>query len=289
MRLNTIVAVVAAALTVAAQAQAAGGAGGGGGGGGGGIQPPSILPTTPPAPGVILRESFGQGASTAAGTFARPQGGNGVLRTVNINTSVGGYWLEYPGSKSEVWSAPDVGGQWIFAAASLNPFETLSSPLQEPGFNGIAFSGWSDGVVTTSDLVVPFRGAATKYVLSAELFPAFLPGSYIGFGLSGSGALNANLPASGQVWLRLTWTDSTVLGSFSGQYEVMSGRTVLASGQANLDSWNPVQITVDPVAQTFNVTLNGIDLGTWASRVTPSFIAFEGQGIADDLIVRTVP
>jgi len=287
MNPKRIVAIVAAALTVAAQAQASGGAGGGGGGGG--IQPPSILPTTPPAPGVILRESFGLGAMTTAGSFARPQGGNGVLRAVNINMSVGGFWLEYPGSKSSVWSAPDVGGQWIFAAASLNPFEVLDSPLQAPGFNGIAFSGWSDGIITTSDLVVPFRGAATKYVLSAELFPAFLPGSYIGFGLSTSAALNANLPASGQVWIRLTWTDPTVVSSFSGQYEVLSGSTVLASGQVNLDSWNPVQITVDPVAQTFDVVVNGADLGTWASRVTPSFIAFEGQGWADDLIVRTVP
>jgi hypothetical protein len=238
---------------------------------------------------VILRESFGLGALTAAGFFARPQGGNGLLRTVTTNMSVGGFWLEYPGSKSAVWSAPDVGGQWIFAAATPNPFEALSSPIQEQGFNGIAFSGWSDGVVTTSDLVVPFHGAATKYVLSAELFPAFLPGSYIAFGLSTSGALNANLRASGQVWMRLTWTDPTVLSSFSGQYDVMSGSTVLASGQANLDSWNPVQITVDPVAQTFNVILNGVDLGTWASRVAPSFIAFEGQGFADDLIVQTVP
>jgi len=121
------------------------------------------------------------------------------------------------------------------------------------------------------------------------VFPAFLPGSYIGFGLSSSGGLNANLPASGQVWIRLAWTDPTVLSSFSGTYEVLSGSAVLASGQANLDSWNPVQITVDPVAQTFNVVLNGVDLGTWASRVAPSFIAFEGQGFADDLVVRTVP
>ena len=28
---------------------------------------------------------------------------------------------------------------------------------------------------------------------------------------------------------------------------------------------------------------------TWPDRVTPSFIAFEGQGWADDLVARTLP
>jgi hypothetical protein len=236
---------------------------------------------------VILRESFGLGVPSVDGFYARPQGG-GALRDAFINISVGGFWLEYPGSKSEVWSAQDVGGQWIFGASSPNPYETLDSPLQVQGINGVAISTWSDLVVTVSDLIVPFRGAATKYSLSAELFPAFLAGSYLGFGLTTSAAPHANLPASGQVWIRLMQIDPAVFGA-SGQYDVMSGSTVLASGLVNLDSWNPVQITVDPVAQTFNVVLDGVDLGTWTARVTPSFIAFEGQGIVDDLVVRTVP
>jgi hypothetical protein len=64
---------------------------------------------------------------------------------------------------------------------------------------------------------------------------------------------------------------------------------VLASGSVLLDGFNPASITVDPVAQTVSVTLKGVDLGTWAARVSPSFIALEGQGWADDLVVRTVP
>jgi len=249
------------------------------------VPPPSVLPTTPPEAGVVLRESFGPGPDLL---LARPQGGNGALRNVFANTNLGGFWLEYPGSKSEVWSTSGTAAHWIFAFASLNPFEVMDSPLQPLPFNGIAFSDWSDGVVTTTDLVIPFRGVATKYSLSAELFPAFLPGSYVGFGLSTSGAVNANLPASGQIWIRLTQVDPVANGA-DGQYDIMAGSTVLASGLFNVEGFNPVQITVDPVAQTFSVMLDGVDLGTWAARITPSFIAFEGQGWADDLVVRTVP
>jgi hypothetical protein len=241
---------------------------------------------------VILRESFGVGVqltaptATTMATWGRPAGG-GAPRAAFTNTSISGFWLEFPGSKSEVWSSTDVGGNWIFCG-STNPFETLPSPYQPDDLNGCAIATWSDGVITTADLTVPFRGAATKYTMSAELFPAFLPGSYEGFGLTASNVSNLSLPTSGQVWVRLMQVDPAVFGT-SGHYDVMFGNTVLASGDVALDSWNPVQITVDPVAQTFNVVIDGVDVGTWAGKVAPSFIAFEGQGVADDLVVQTVP
>ena len=56
-----------------------------------------------------------------------------------------------------------------------------------------------------------------------------------------------------------------------------------------LDGFNPMSITIDPVAETVNVVLSGVDLGTWTARVAPGFIAIEAQGWADDLVVRTVP
>jgi hypothetical protein len=237
---------------------------------------------------VILRESFGLGIPSATASYARPQGG-GALKNVFINTSVGGYWLEYPGSKSEVWSSTDVGGNWIFCAQTPDPFETLPSPYQPDGLvDGCAIATWSDGVITTGDLTVPFRGAATRYTLSTELFPAFLLGSYAGFGLTTSNAPSLALPTGGQVWVRLMHLDPSVFFE-NGQYDVMFGNTVLASAPMFVDSWNTVQITVDPVAQTFNVVINGVDVGTWAGKVAPSFIAYEGQGVADNLVVRTVP
>jgi hypothetical protein len=282
MNWKQIFAIVAMSAAFSTQAGAAKG-GAGGGGGGGGVPTENPLPLTPPAPDVLLRESFGPGLDPI---FARPQGGNGNLRAVIGSTDLSGFWLEFPGSKKAEWTIPQAGPGWVFAFASLNPFETLSSPIQPLPFDGVAFSEWRDGVLAFPDLLVPFAGPATKYSVSAEMFPAFLPGSYVGLGLTGSGALNSNLPASGQIWLRLSQAEP--FDGFEGRYEVLSGATVLASGAVDLGGFNPVVITVDPVARTVNVKLNFVDLGTWAARITPGFLAFEGQGWADDLLVRTV-
>jgi hypothetical protein len=278
MNCKTLAATFASIAAIATPALAARG-----GGGVGGIPTPNPLPVTAPAPNVIFRESFGPGVDP---DFARPQGGNGVLRPVGAGTDLGGFWLEYPGSKKNAWATPAPNG-WIFAFASLNPFETLASPIQPLPFDGIALSDWADGVVTSSDAIVPFQGAATKYTLSAELFPAFLDGSYVGVGLTASGALKGNLATSGQIWIRLSQV--APFDGVAGRYDVMSGSTALVSGSVALGGFNPVAITVDPVAQTVNVMLNGVDLGTWATRIAPSFIAIEGQGWADDIIVQTVP
>jgi hypothetical protein len=291
MNLKQIASTFAAMTLIATSALAAqGGAGGGGvggggaGGAGGGVPtanpaPANPLPTTAPAPGVLFRESFGPGPVETL--FARPQGGSGKLRTVIAGTSLSGFWVEWPGTKSNTWSSPN--GAWIFAFASPDPFEVLASPLQPTPFDGIAFSDWADGAVTTFDAVAPFRGAGTAYTLSADIFPAFLEGSYVGIGLSSSAGLNQNLQVNGQIWLKLSQ-----IAPFDGtlaQYDVMVGSTSLASGQVAIDGFNPVEITVDPVAQTVNVVLNGANLGSWATAVAPSFIAIEGQGWADNVIV----
>jgi hypothetical protein len=62
-------------------------ASGGGGGGGGTVSGVSILPTTAPAPDVLLRESFGPADGQ------RPASGNGVLKSVS-GSSLAGFWLE---------------------------------------------------------------------------------------------------------------------------------------------------------------------------------------------------
>jgi hypothetical protein len=271
--------VVVATQALAAQGGGGGGAGGAGGAGGGGVPPtPNPLPTAAPAANVIFRESFGPGLG---GAFSRPQGGSASVRSVIAGTSIAGFWAEWPGNRSTAWSATN--GAWIFAFASMNPFETLATAIQPFPFNGIAFSDWSNDIVDFPDLIVPFRGAATTYMLSAELFPAFLPGSSVGIGLTGSGVLTGNLTTSGQIWVRLSQVDP--FDGVAGQYDVMSGSTVLASGPVELSGFNQVAITVDPVAQTVDVMLDGIDLGTWATPVTPLFIAIEGQGWADDVVV----
>src|SRR4051812_8496680 len=77
--------------------------GGTGGGGGTTVSGVSILPTTAPAPDVLIRESFGM-----ADGF-RPAGGKGAAKSVYASTSLSGFWLEYPGSKNTQWISPDAG------------------------------------------------------------------------------------------------------------------------------------------------------------------------------------
>jgi hypothetical protein len=101
------------------------------------------------------------------------------------------------------------------------------------------------------------------------------------------GALQSNLAAGGQFWLLLSQV--APFNGMNGYYELRVGTQVVASGAAFLQGFTPVSLVVDPVAQTVSATLNGIDLGTYAARVSPSFIALEGQGWVDDLIVRTLP
>src|SRR4051812_16137994 len=103
------------ALTTTPVLASQGGAGGGGGGGGGAVSPATAnpLPASAPAPGVLFRESFGPGADPA---LARPTSGNGKLRSVFAGTSLGGFWVEWPGSKASTWSAAN--GAWVFAFAS---------------------------------------------------------------------------------------------------------------------------------------------------------------------------
>jgi hypothetical protein len=114
-----------------------------------------------------------------------------------------------------------------------------------------------------------------------------LDGAYVALGFTSSAALQSNLPASGQFWLLLS--QAPPFTGLSGHYELRVGSQQIASGDVPLDGFTPVSMVVDPSAQTVSVIVNGIDLGTYAARVNPSYLALEGQGWADDIIVRTVP
>jgi hypothetical protein len=282
---------------VATQVQAAGGAGGGGGpggggggggaggGGGGGVAPPPApnpLPQTPPEPGIVFRESFGFGIAPA---FVRPTGGKGTPRATNAPNGQGAglsqFWVEYPGSSKSLWSATN----WNFEASSVDIFE-IPSPLQG-SFNGAALSDWRDGIVRTGDLVAPFTPPTTKYSVSAEILPPGLPGSYVGFGITTSAATVSNLPASGELWVR--FVADQPLGTNTGTYEILSGSRVLATGRLVFFTFTPVEITVDQAAGTATVSIQGLPVATFAARITSRFLAFEGQGIGEDVIVRTVP
>lgn len=85
--------------------------------------PVNPLPQTPPAPDVLYRESFG-----FADLF-RPAGGKGQMKDIFAHQNIRNFWLEYPGSKSTQWLAPDAVETWRFCGGSDNPYE-MSSPIQ---------------------------------------------------------------------------------------------------------------------------------------------------------------
>ena len=271
MRLKRMILLLCAALAAPAFAS------------GGGTTFVNPLPSTPPSPDIVLRESFGPGLDP---DFVRPHGGKGDLRTIFAGTNLAGFWVEYPGSKSMAWATPDTGPGWHFAYASLNPYE-IPSPIQPDPFNGVVISEWRDGLLAFPDALIPFRGLGSRYAISAEMYPGVVTGGYVALGLTSSGALQSNLAAGGQVWLLLSQVPPFT--GMSGYYELRAGSQVLASGSVVLDGFNPVSLVIDPVAQTVSATVNGIDLGTYPARVGPSFLALEGQGWVDDLIVRALP
>lgn len=230
---------------------------------------PPIPPATPPAlpPGLVLRESFGPGQS-----YERPSGGKGTLKST-LSSGLGGFWAELPGAADIAWSAPEQ--SWIFAGCSTDPWE---APSDLQPYNGCTVSPWRDGLVHFPDALVPFTGLPGAYVISADLYPSGLPGTYIAIGLSASAATTANLQNAGQVWLVVRP---------DGAYELRQGTAnVLASGKMVLSGYNPVSLRYDPVAGQVSATVNGVTVGPFdAAGVAPSFLALEGQGVLDNLLV----
>ncbi len=281
-RVARAAAIAAATLVLAvAPGWARGGGGGGGGGNTGGTNP---LPTEPPAPGVLMRESFG------AAELLRPKGGNGTLREVYTHTSLAGFWIEWPGSKDTAWSTRESTQTWRFAGCTDDPNE-MPSPIQVTYGNGCLSSEWFDGLIDFPTLLVPFNAPATAYAISLDAWPAPIPGAYVAIGLTESNLLESNLATSASVWLAML--PGPHLDNFTILYELrLNGRTgpILAAGETAFMGWNEIRLTYDPVAEVVGASINGIDLGSYPAPLrNPRSIGIEGVGVADNFVVRELP
>ena len=270
---------------VAPRASFSGGTGGGGGGGGGGgtVTTPSILPTTAPAPDILMRESFGP-----ADGF-RPAGGKGTLKSVGISNSLGGYWLEYPGTKNTAWLGVDAGQSWNFAGCSGDPYE-LDSPLQV-NYGGCVVSFWADPPTSYPTALMPITVALPPegYEFSMEGYPAPIPNGYVAIGFTNSGALASNLTTSGIVWLRMRDLNPPPGGVLS--YELRTGSLatgqVLASGYAGYAGWNHMGLRYTTATQSITLTIGDSVIGTFPAPMTaPKYLAFEGVGVLDNFVLR---
>lgn len=264
------------------------GGGGGGGGGGGETTPPpattSPLPTTAPAPDILMRESFGPGPD-----YVRPKGGKGELRSSNVHETIGGFWVEYPGSKNTAWITPDGDQTWKFASVGgyLDPYE-LPSPLQPNEYTqGVAFSEYFDAVTQYPTALLPITPPSTPWAVSLEGYPPPIPGAYIALGLTSSGSQLSNLTTVAQAALILRYTTPYQWGPMS--YELRIGGTVVATGTTDDLTYNRLELMVEPASGRLSASVNGVSLGSFpASLGAPRYAAFEGIGLVDNFVMRKV-
>ncbi len=262
--------------------------------GGGGTTPPPLpnpLPTTAPAPDILVRESFGMGPDTV-----RPAGGKGQLKSSFVHTTIGGFWAEWPGKKATAWITPDGDQTWKFCGTNPSPYE-LPSPLQGTAENdffnaGCASSEWFDLPITQfPTALLPFAAPAGKWQVSMEGWPSVVDGAYVALGLTNSAVTLSNFSSAGLVWLGLR--PQEVLATGALVYELrLNGRTgaLLASGVVDDETWNRMVIAYDPATRTLTASINGIALGPFTANLgAPRYAGFEGVGILDNFVIRRLP
>lgn len=282
---------------------AKGGSGGGGndcigsctGGGGtpvvGAVNP---LPTTAPAPGYLVRESFGPGPQQL-----RPKGGKGDMRSAFLHTSLGGFWAEWPNSAKTSWITPNGDQTWKFAGAGGNPHE-LPSPLQAGpfGYEGVAFSELDDVVnpVFPTALLPVTLPTNQRWAVSLEGYPTNVPFAYVALGLTDSGATLSNLTSASKVTLLLRppGPPDPVTGNGTPSiWELWQGgatRTLLASGGLDDMTFNHLELAYDPVAKQLTARINETLVGTFPMDLgAPRYAGFEGIGLVDNFVIRTLP
>lgn len=259
-------------------------------GGGGtprdGVNP---LPTTAPAPDIVVRESFGPGPAGI-----RPKGGKGDLRSTFIGTTLGGFWVEWPGNKNNAWITGSGEATWKFTASSnggpdWDPYE-LPSPLEVDTFYGQVFSDVSDGVSGGyPTALLPVAWPTTGWSMSIEgLLWSQSPTSYIALGVTDSGTTLSNLVSSSRVTLLVRPTGD----GMAVVWELWQGggtRTLLGSGVVADESLNQLRLDYRPATQQLTVLVNGVPVGTRTVNLgVPRYAAFEGHGIVDNFVIRKV-
>lgn len=251
--------------------------------------PPNPLPTTAPAPDVLYRESFGEGPF-----YQRPSGGKGTMKSSFIWEKIGGFWIEYPGSKNTQWMTlgTEEGFRFCSNSTTENPFE-LPSPLQilwtGEVNNGCIASGFDEPTGITPTALVPFSAPAVPYEVSMDAMPSYFNGTYFSLGLTNSSVLSNNLQTTSS--LALIVFPETVIDPETNAtgipYELRSGANILAAGVTGNDAYNRLSIRVNPILKTVSGTVNGMDIGTYPLDIgRPRYAGFEGIGMGDNFVIR---
>ena len=164
----------------------------------------------------------------------------------------------------------------------------MFSPIQVTYGNGCVASEWFEVPTTNPTALMPVTLPATPYEVSMNGWPAPIDGKYLALGLTNSGVLYSNLENLGSIVLVIRSPSPNV----TTQYELWAGGmsgTLLASGETYFEPWNQLRIRVDPVAHTVGGSINGADLGVHSLNIgAPKYAGFEGVGIGDNFVIRSV-
>lgn len=261
------------------------------GGGGTPVDGTNPLPTSAPAPDILVRESFGPGPAGI-----RPKGGKGDLRSTFIATTLGGFWVEWPGNKNNAWITNSGEATWKFTSSSNggpnpNPNE-LPSPLEvDQGYGVVAgqvFADVSDG--TTGGLptaLLPVAWPTTAWSVSIEgTLWQHGPGSYIALGVTDSSLTLSNLATASKVTVLMRSLDNGASVDWE-LWKAGTPRVLLGSGKMEDLGLNQLKLSYDPVARQLSVHLNGALGGTFPIDLgRPRYAAFEGIGLVDNFVVR---
>jgi hypothetical protein len=232
-----------------------------------------------------MRESFGLGPDF---TIERPAGGNGLLKVDFSEKSLNGFWIEYPGSSKTEWMAPDTGQIMEFGGTN-NPNE-LPSPLEAPGSGGGVVSPWFHAPTSypTALMSIAVTLPAAGYELDVDMVPSPFPGAYVAMGFTNSNVLHSNLATSGALWLRLEMAPDTTW-RFHYQLRmgsITTGQLLASGGVDNFDGF-PTSSLRYSTDGSVTLSIDGQPLGTFpATLATPKYLAIEGVGTFDNLVLR---
>lgn len=259
------------------------------GGGGTPVAGTNPLPTTAPAPDVLVRESFGSGPANV-----RPKGGKGDLRSAFVGSTLGGFWVEWPGNKNTAWITSAGEATWKFTSSSNpdggNPnLLEMPSPL-EVGVYGQVWSDITDGAPGGyPTALLPVAWPTGRWALSMAGILSQAPGSTLALGLTDSSQTVGNLTSASKVTLLIKLSAD----GYALDWQLWQGgasRTLLAAGLGEDLGFNRLALIYDPQTQLLSAEVNGVSSGNFPVNLgIARYAAFEGNGVVDDFVLRTLP
>jgi len=249
---------------------------------------------------VIIQDYFGSTDDLHNGTLTRHDAaGNTVLMGSGQQgpTLIGidGLRSQFPDTSAEVWRAP--GGQhaatWFFAAASTDPFETVT-----PGDvnNLVLVAGADAGTGGHLAALLPFTPPASIYRVSADMIPE--GGNlqdWVAIGLTSSlGTLTSNFESFGQAWLMLKM-NATGLGATTWELHTNGLTGPSVAGSTTLTgSYIPLELTYDPMTHLVGGFISGVPTPTISYTATGIIgvgmesVEHVSFGVADNFAVATI-